>query len=75
MNSGDISDSFQKIAIIEDGHFVHKMYVTREYIAAMAMQGLLSNNVTSGKRVIELSVQFADDLLKELAKNETTKQD
>jgi hypothetical protein len=40
----------------------------REYFSAMAMQGILANNML-WENVSELSVNFADDLLSELEKD------
>jgi hypothetical protein len=49
---------------------LHLGLTKREYFAAMALQGLLSNNNNYVYSVIS-AVEFADDLIEELSKTKT----
>lgn len=54
----------------EYNKYVHMGLTKREYFAALAMQGILSNNNCDGKmeRIANESVEMADYLLAELDK-------
>jgi hypothetical protein len=43
----------------------------REYFAAMALQGLLTNNNKDNVYFVISAVEFADDLIEELSKTKT----
>lgn len=56
--------------IIAEDYIIDGGLTKREYFAAMALQGLLSNNNNYVYSVIS-AVEFADDLIEELSKTKT----
>ncbi len=53
-----------------NNNYISNGLTKREYFAAMALQGLLSNNNNYVYSVIS-AVEFADDLIEELSKTKT----
>jgi hypothetical protein len=56
--------------ISDDGYIINAGLTKREYFAAMALQGLLSNN-NNYMYSVKSAVEFADDLIEELSKTKT----
>lgn len=64
-----IGDDEYRIARDEDREYLSSSLglTKREYFAAMAMQGLISDpSVTDFKKVAEFAVEVADELIKKL---------
>ena len=57
-------------AFLESSHDQSKGLTKREYFAAMIMQGMVHEPPINFKRIAELSVEAADDLISKL--NKTT---
>jgi hypothetical protein len=59
--------------ISDEGYIINAGLTKREYFAAMALQGLLSNN-NNYVYSVKSAVEFADDLIEELNKTKTNEE-
>jgi hypothetical protein len=59
--------------ISDDGYIINAGFTKREYFAAMALQGLLTDNESPNSReeFAGYAVKFADALIEELSKTKT----
>lgn len=61
-NPNDAATGMQE----NDKYKFHRGLTKREYFAAMALNGLLSNNIDDGSDIVKSAVYYADSLIEKL---------